>query len=140
MTGRTQKKRQRKGGCGCIKIGGKKSARKSIKSARNSIKSQTGGCGYSKLSLIGGTNNLGSLPIHYYYPYNKNPDYLMEPITGGKKKRLRGGGLLGGIYSFGSVIDLQNASQLVGAKSLTETSVLDHPAAKVFQENNLPAV
>jgi hypothetical protein len=134
MTGRTQKKRQVKG------KGGKKTGRKSMKSVRKSRKSQTGGCGCSKPSLIGGTNNLGSLPIRYYYPYNKNPDYLMEPITGGKKKRPRGGGLLGGIYSFGSVIDLQNASQLVGAQSLTETSVLDHPAAKVFQENNLVAI
>lgn len=132
MTGRTQKKRQRKG------KGGKKTGRKSMKSARKSRKSQIGGSGCSKPPLIGGTNNLGSLPIHYYYPYNKNPDYLMEPITGGKKKRLRGGGLLDGIYSFGSVIDLQNASQLVGAQPLTETSVLNHPAAKVFQENNIP--
>ena len=134
MGGKTQKKRQRKGGCGCIKLGGKKTGRKSVKSARKSRKPHSG-C--SKPFLIGGTNNLGSLPIHYYYPYNKNPDYLMEPITGGKKKRLRGGGLLDGIYSFGSVIDLQNASQLVGVKSST---VLDHPAAQVFQENNIPVV
>lgn len=131
MGGKTQKKRQRKGGCGCIKLGGKKTGRKSRKS-------RTGGCGCSKTSLIGGTNNLGSLPIHYYYPYNKNPDYLMEPTTGGKKKRPRGGGaLLDGIYSFGSVIDLQNASQLVGVKSST---VLDHPATQVFQENNITSV
>ena len=131
MGGKTQKKRQRKGGCGCIKLGGKKTGRKSRKSQR-------GGSGCSKPLLIGGTNNLGSLPIHYYYPYNKNPDYLMEPITGGKKKRPRGGGaIVDGIYSFGSVIDLQNASQLVGVKSST---VLDHPAAQVFQENNIPVV
>ena len=63
-------------------------------------------------------------------------------MKGGKrKKKSKGGsGGLGGIYSFGSVIDLQNASQLVGAQSLTETSVLDHPAAKVFQENNLSSI
>jgi len=78
--------------------------------------------------------NLGSLPIRYFYPYNKNPDYLMERTTGGKKKRLRGGGLLDGIYSFGSILDLQNASQLVGVKS---SSVIDHPAANVFQDNNM---
>ena len=119
MSGKTHKKRQRKRkGKG---KGGKKSK------TNKSRKSKKGG-------------NLGSLPIHYYYPYNKNPDYLMEPITGGKKKRLRGGGLLDGIYSFGSVIDLQNASQLVGAQPLTETSMLNHPAAKVFQENNLSSI
>ena len=107
MGRKTQKKRQRKGGR-------KPKTKKSKK-------------------LTGGTN-LGSLPIHYYYPYNKNPDYMMEPVTGGKKKRQRGG------EAMGSIFDLQNASRFVGAQSLAETSTTDQPAAKVFQENNAPAI
>lgn len=126
MGRKTHKRRQRKGGCGCIKLGGRKS---------NTKKSRT----IKSKKLTGGTN-LGSLPIHYYYPYNKNPDYMMEPVTGGKKKRQRGGGALDSAYSFGSLFDLQNANQLVGAQPLTETSVTDQPAARVFQENNAPAV
>ena len=126
MGGKTQKKRQRKGGCGCIKLGGRKSKTRKSKTRKSK-------------TLTGGTN-LGSLPIRYYYPYNKNPDYMMEPVTGGIKKRQRGGGALDTIYSFGSLFDLQNANQLVGAQSLTETSITEQPAAKVFQENNISAV
>jgi hypothetical protein len=115
MKGKTNKKLQRKGGRGYRK------------SRRKSRKSQT------KKQLVGGTNNLGLLPIRYYYPYNKNPDYLMEPITGGKKKKKRlrcgGGGLLS---SFGSVVDLQNASLLTGEKSLINSSLVEQPASQVF--------
>ena len=126
MGRKTQKRRQRKGGCGCTKIGGRKSKTKKSRTRKSK-------------KLTGGTN-LGSLPIHYYYPYNKNPDYMMEPVTGGIKKRPRGGGALDSVYSFGSIFDLQNANQLVGTQSLAETSITEQPAAKVFQENNISAV
>ena len=126
MGRKTQKRRQRKGGCGCTKIGGRKSKTKKSRTRKSK-------------TLTGGTN-LGSLPIRYYYPYNKNPDYMMEPVTGGIKKRPRGGGALDSVYSFGSIFDLQNANQLVGTQSLAETSITEQPAAKVFQENNAPAI
>jgi hypothetical protein len=113
---------------------GRKTKSRRQKTMRKRLRSRGGGC---DCNLTGGSANLESLPKEYYYEYNKNPSYLSDQIKGGKRnKKLKGG--LGGIYSLGSVIDIQNVGQLLGVSQIQNESVTDQPAAKIFHENNLP--
>ena len=119
---------------------GRKTKSRRQKTMRKRSQSRWGGCGCNKSSLIGGSANLESLPKEYYYEYNKNPSYFTDQMKGGKRKKKSKGGSSGlsGIYSLGSVIDIQNVGQLLGVSQTQNESVTDQPAAKTFHDNNLP--
>lgn len=84
-----------------------------------------GGCG-NKL-ILGGSLNLDKLPIHYYYGYNNNPNYLSEQIKGGrrrtndraknaKKRKMKGGNnLSNGLNSFGTVLGISDTYRVINA-------------------------
>ena len=65
---------------------------KKNKTRNKRSKRMRGGCGCDKPMMVGGSANLATLPVLYYYPLNdeiKNPTYM----KGGKKskKKMKGG-------------------------------------------------
>ena len=59
--------------------------RKQTLKQKGKLNSKRGGCGCGNDLILGGSLNLDKLPIHYYYSYNNNPNYLSAQINGGKR-------------------------------------------------------
>ena len=100
-------------------MGRKKTKSRRRQRTRHKRRTIRGGCGCGKSSLTGGGGNANLVPLPYEY-----------------NKKLKGG--LGGIYSLGSVVDLQSVGQLFGVSQPSNEVVTEQPAAKIFHDNNLP--
>lgn len=101
--------------------------RKQTLKRKDKLNLKRGGCGCGNDLILGGSLNLDKLPIHYYYGYNNNPNYLSEQIKGGrrrtngkaksaKKRKMKGGNnLLNGLNSFGTVLGISDTYRVVNA-------------------------
>jgi hypothetical protein len=137
----TRKNNRKRGGCGCGLTGGK---RKNKKSKTNK----------NKRKVKGGSQHLESVPISHYYPLNDHSSSLSKSygaessianFSGGKKKKMKGGGMLDAIFNgpqlnvatgFGTTAGSKMLYDVQSLNNQQNDNVLDQPAGKLYNEHS----